>query len=131
MPRHPPNADAQRSRALPHRATLARIQRAHVLVHASTMEGGAHAVMEAVRCGRPVLASRIAGNIGTLGLGYNAYFEPGDAAGLCRLLARCRDDATMLPRLQAQCAVRAPLFAPARERETLRRLLADLLETRR
>ncbi len=115
--------------ALPHRAALAHIQRAHVLVHASAIEGGAHVVMEAVRSGTPVLASRIAGNVGMLGRGYNGYFEPGDAAGLCRLLARCRDDAAMLPALQAQCVVRAPLFEPARERETLRRLLVDLLET--
>ena len=116
--------------AQPHGATLARIQRAHVLVHASRMEGGAHVVMEAVRSGTPVLASRIAGNVGMLGPGYRGYFEPGDAAGLCALLLQCRDDATMLAALQAQCAARAPLFEPARERATLRRLLAELLETR-
>ena len=115
--------------ALAHRATLAHIQRAHVLVHASTMEGGAHVVMEAVRSGTPVLASRIAGNVGMLGAGYAGYFEPGDAPGLCKLLARCRDDEAMLPALRAQCAWRAPLFDPARERATLRRLIADLLET--
>jgi putative glycosyltransferase (TIGR04348 family) len=115
--------------AVPHAATLARIQRAHVLVHASAMEGGAHVVMEAVRSGTPVLASRISGNVGMLGAGYGGYFEPGDAAGLCRLLQRCRDDRAMLPALQAQCAARAPLFAPERERATLYRLLADLLET--
>ena len=113
--------------ALPHRATLAHIQRAHVLVHASTMEGGAHVVMEAVRSGTPVLASRIAGNVGMLGAGYPGYFEPGDAAGLCKLLARCRDDEAMLRALQAQCAARAPLFEPARERTTLRELLGQLL----
>ena len=115
--------------ALPHRATLAHIQRAHVLVHASTMEGGAHVVMEAVRSATPVLASLIAGNVGMLGAGYPGYFEPGDAAGLCKLLARCRDDEAMLSALRAQCAARAPLFEPARERATLRRLIADLLET--
>ena len=115
----------------PHGATLARIQRAHVLVHASTMEGGAHVVMEAVRSGTPVLASRISGNVGMLGRDYRGFFEPGDAAGLCALLLRCRDDRAMLAALQAQCAARAPLFDPARERATLRRLLAELLETPR
>jgi hypothetical protein len=35
----------------------------------------------------------------------------------------------MLPMLQAQCAERAPLFGPERERATLRRLLAELLES--
>ena len=117
--------------ALAHAAPLARIQRAHVLVHSSAMEGGAHVVMEAVRCGTPVLASRISGNVGMLGLTYKAYFEPGDAAGLCALLARCRDDAAMLPTLQAQCAERAPLFEPARERKTLGKLLRELLESPR
>ena len=114
--------------AQPHRATLARIQRAHVLVHASTMEGGAHVVMEAVRSGTPVLASRIPGNLGMLGPDYSGYFEPGDAAGLCKLLTRCRDEAAMLAALRAQCALRAPLFDPRRERATLRRLIAELLE---
>jgi len=115
--------------ALPHGHTLARIQRAHVLVHCSVMEGGAHVVMEAVRCGTPVLASRIPGNVGMLGRGYEAYFEPGDASGLYSLLARCRDDPTMLPRLQAQCAARAPLFEPERERATLKTLLSQLLRS--
>lgn len=116
--------------AVPHRATLARIQRAHVLVHPSVMEGGAHVVMEAVRSGTPVLASRIAGNVGMLGRTYAGYFDPGDAIGLCRLIERCRDDAAMLTALRAQCDLRAPLFDPSRERATLRRLLADLLEIR-
>jgi putative glycosyltransferase (TIGR04348 family) len=114
--------------ALAHAPTLAHIQRAHVLVHASRMEGGAHVVMEAVRCGTPVLASRISGNVGMLGAGYSGYFEPGDAASLCKLLLRCRDDKAMLPALQLQCAARAALFAPERERATLQQLLADLLE---
>ena len=115
----------------PHGATRARIQRAHVLVHASRMEGGAHVVMEAVRSGTPVLASRIPGNVGMLGPAYGGYFEPGNAAGLCALLLQCRDDRAMLAALQAQCAARAPLFEPARERATLRQLLAELTETRR
>ena len=51
---------------LSHEATRRRIQRAHVLVHPSRMEGGAHVVMEAVRSGTPVLASRISGNVGML-----------------------------------------------------------------
>jgi hypothetical protein len=34
----------------------------------------------------------------------------------------------MLPALTAQCNLRAPLFDPARERATLRHLMAELLE---
>ncbi|MDZ7590613.1 MAG: selenoneine biosynthesis selenosugar synthase SenB [Rubrivivax sp.] len=113
--------------ALPHGATRARIAAAHVLVHPSRMEGGAHVVIEAVVSGTPVLASRIDGNVGLLGPGYGGYFEPGDAAGLVTLLQRARDDASMLSRLVSQCAERAPLFAPARERRTLLSMVANLL----
>ena len=113
--------------ALPHGATRARIQAAHVLVHASRMEGGAHVVIEAVVSGTPVIASRIAGNIGLLGADYAGYFEWGDAGALASLLQRACDDAAMLPALQAQCNARVPLFSPAHERQTLHELLVDLL----
>ncbi|WP_427913733.1 selenoneine biosynthesis selenosugar synthase SenB [Ramlibacter sp. MMS24-I3-19] len=125
--------------ALPHAQACRWIQRAHVLVHPSLAEGGAHVVMEAVRCGTPVLASRIAGNVGMLGADYEGYFEPGDAAGLATLLLRCRAEqdarghdpaATLLGRLRAQCQARAPLFDPAREREALLHLVHDLQDPR-
>lgn len=112
--------------ALPHAATRARIQAAHVLVHPSRLEGGAHVVIEAVSSGTPVIASRIDGNVGLLGTDFGGYFEPGDDLRLATLLRQARDDAAMLPLLQAQCAARAPLFAPEAERATLRQLLASL-----
>lgn len=113
--------------ALPHGATRRHMQRAHVLVHASRMEGGAHVIMEAVRCGTPVLASRIAGNVGMLGPQYLGYFEWGDAHALVALLQRCQTDAAFYARLQAQCAERAPLFSAESERAHLHQLVADLL----
>jgi len=118
-----------------HEATRRRIQRAHVLIHASRMEGGAHVVMEAVRCGTPVLASNIPGNVGMLGADYAGYFEVGDAAGLAGLLCQCHAELTatqtlrsnaLLTLLQAQCAARAPLFSPVTEQAALRRLVAQL-----
>jgi putative glycosyltransferase (TIGR04348 family) len=115
--------------AQPHAVTLARIQRAHLLVHPSAMEGGAHVVMEAVRSGTPVLASRVPGNVGMLGRDYGGYFEPGDAAGLAALLQRARAEPAMLQALRAQCDQRAALFDPAREQATLRRTLSCLMET--
>src|SRR5690606_17615691 len=60
--------------ALPRAEVLRRLQHAHVLVHTSRMEGGANVVLEAVRCGTPVLASRIDGNVGMLGEAYAGYF---------------------------------------------------------
>ena len=115
---------------LPHAAVRRRIQAAHVLVHPSLIEGGAHVVMEAVRSGTPVIASRISGNVGMLGADYDGYFEPGDTEGLASLLKRCRDDPESLGQLGTQCALRAPLFEPAREQATLLALVSGLLKTR-
>ena len=115
--------------ALPHGPTRRRIQAAHVLVHASQMEGGAHVVIEAVTSGTPVIASKIDGNVGLLGGDYAGYFPFGDVAALVTLLQRCRDDPAMLARLQRQCAARAAAFRPARESETLHALMSDLMET--
>jgi putative glycosyltransferase (TIGR04348 family) len=114
--------------AVPHRDVRARIQRAHVLVHASRMEGGAHVVMEALRSGTPVIASNIAGNVGMLGADYRGYYPVGDAAALAALLQRARDDPAMLAALREQGDARAPLFEPAAERRTLLDLMNHLLE---
>nr|WP_299796344.1 selenoneine biosynthesis selenosugar synthase SenB [Ramlibacter sp.] len=118
---------------LPHEATLARIRAAHVLVHTSSIEGGAHAIMEAVRCGTPVLASRISGNVGMLGVDYAGYFPHGDALALAALLRECRagqrgqdPGGGLLVRLAAQCALRAPLFDAAAERVALLNLIREL-----
>ncbi len=116
---------------LTHGPTRRRIQAAHVLVHPSRMEGGAHVVIEALTSGTPVLASRIDGNVGLLGSDYEGCFPPGDAAALARLLQRCRDEPAMLPRLARQCARRAPLFRPELERAALLSLVDELLETPR
>jgi len=112
---------------LAHNAVRRHIQRAHVLVHASRMEGGAQVVIEAITSGTPVLASRIDGNLGLLGAGYGGCFDVGDSEALAQLLRRCRDDAAMLPALQTQCDARATRFSPAHERQTLLNLLATLL----
>jgi putative glycosyltransferase (TIGR04348 family) len=113
--------------ALDHATTRRRIQHAHLLVHASRMEGGAHVIAEALRSGTPVIASRIDGNVGMLGADYGAYFDWGDAHGLSRLLQRARDEPDMLPHLADQCRARAPLFEPQRERAVLLDMLHPLL----
>jgi putative glycosyltransferase (TIGR04348 family) len=123
---------------LPHAQARRAIQRAHVLVHTSAMEGGAHVVMEAVRSGTPVLASRVPGNVGMLGPDYEGYFEHGQAGQLSALLQRCRsgqlappDDpaCALLGRLRAQCALRAPLFTAEAERAALLELLQELQDS--
>ena len=112
-----------------HAETRRRIQRAHVLVHTSRIEGGAHVVMEAVCSGTAVLASRIDGNVGLLGEDYAGYFEVGDAKALAGRLLACRHEPAWLQRLREQCALRAPLFEPAAERAALHRWVQDLWNT--
>jgi putative glycosyltransferase (TIGR04348 family) len=113
--------------AVTHAQARQRIQAAHVLVHPSKMEGGAHVVMEAVRSGTPVLASRIDGNVGLLGAHHDGYFPPGDAAALASHLQRLRDTPAMLAHLAQQTAVRSALFDPTEESKALHALLRDLL----
>ena len=114
-----------------HRRVQRSIGRAHVLVICSQMEGGAHVVMEAVRAGTPVLASRVDGNIGMLGEDYAGYFDWNDAAGLAALLRECRETQGsangLLASLGEQCARRAPLFVPERERARLLALVGAAL----
>ena len=114
--------------ALPHAQTRRRIQSAHILVHPSRLEGGAHVVIEALCSGTPVLASRVDGNVGLLGQDYLGLFEWNDAWGLAKLLRQCRDDPAMLTALGAQAAARAALFHPDQEKRRLRTIVAGLLK---
>ena len=116
-----------------HAQTRARIARAHVLVHPSRMEGGAHVVMEAVMSGTPVLASRIDGNVGMLGADYAGYFDCGDADQLANALIACRNGQkeqnhleSKLTQLARQCSFREKLFEPVAEQTALLRLFAEI-----
>ncbi len=122
---------------LSHEATRRHIQRAHLLVHASKMEGGAHVVMEAACSGTPVLASRVDGNVGMLGGKYPGYFEVGNASALAGLLTRLRREQTegsgfaptsLYRRLEHLCEQRAALFAPEKEKSALIKLVRALLK---
>jgi putative glycosyltransferase (TIGR04348 family) len=116
---------------LPHTQTRRRIQAAHVLVHASRMEGGANVVIEALRSGTPVIASRIAGNLGLLGDDWPATFEVGDDAALAATLERVRDEPAMLADLQRRAAERASLFTPEAEAAALLRVVRGLIDAQR
>jgi putative glycosyltransferase (TIGR04348 family) len=109
--------------ALPHGLARGVIRRAHLLIHPSTMEGGANVIVEAVLSGTPILASRIPGNIGMLGARYPGYFESGDAPGLARALARLCAAPSALRSLATACRERRALFTPAAERAAVRALV--------
>jgi putative glycosyltransferase (TIGR04348 family) len=110
-----------------HAQTRARIARAHVLVHPSRMEGGAHVVMEAVMSGTPVLASCVDGNVGMLGADYDGYFPWGDAQALANLLSRCKTEPLFFDHLKAQCALRSPLFEPHAEQAALLKIVSKAI----
>jgi putative glycosyltransferase (TIGR04348 family) len=101
--------------ALSYPETRRQIQRSHVLVHTSVMEGGAHVLMEAICSGVPVIASRIPGNMGMLGEDYAGLFPVGDAKALADMLIRFRHDFDFEQLLKMQCALRAPLFSAEHE----------------
>lgn len=112
--------------ARPHGLTRIAIQRAHLLLHPSIMEGGANVIVEAITAGTPVLASFMSGNLGMLGSEYPGYFPVGDADALAQRLATlARDPAELLP-LRRACKSIAHLFTPHRERSALRRLIIEL-----
>lgn len=106
--------------SVPHATALRWLASSHVLVMSSRMEGGANVVSEAIRIGVPVLASRIPGNVGLLGVGYPGYFPPGDEAALAALLARAQADAGFYRRMLQWMPRLRPMVAPRNEAAALR-----------
>lgn len=112
---------------LTHAQTRQRIKRAHLLVIASRMEGGANVIVEAVTAGVPVIASAVSGNIGMLGEDYPGYFPFGDAAACAALMRRAETDARFYGKLSKACAQGAKRFAPERESASIRGIVAQAL----
>ncbi len=102
------------------------LSRARLLVQSSVMEGGANAVAEALAAGVPVIASRIAGNVGMLGEDYPGYFPVGDEKALALLLEQTETDAAFYGLLEERCAARRSLTLPEREREALGELIEEV-----
>jgi len=72
----------------------------------------------------PVIASRVAGNVGLLGEDYAGYFSTGDTQELARLMARAESDSEFLAELKLHCGRLAPLFSPERELAAWRDIIA-------
>jgi putative glycosyltransferase (TIGR04348 family) len=107
------------------------LARAPLMVLSSVMEGGANVVSEALVAGVPILASAIDGSIGLLGHDYPGYFPVGDTQALSGLLHRAETDPAFLDALRRHCAARAPLFAPAYERDAWQALLGEVSDAAR
>jgi glycosyltransferase involved in cell wall biosynthesis len=104
------------------------IRTSHLLLHPSNMEGGAQAVIEAVRSHTAVVASGIDGNAGLLGTDYPGLFTENDVDAAGALVARCARRHGFVQRLRRECERRAPLFAPERERSRLLQLVDNCLD---
>jgi glycosyltransferase involved in cell wall biosynthesis len=81
-------------------------------------------ISEAIVAGLPVIASRVAGNVGLLGEDYAGYFSTGDTQELARLMARAESDSEFLSDLKLHCERLAPLFSPERELAAWRDVIA-------
>jgi putative glycosyltransferase (TIGR04348 family) len=112
---------------VPGHAVRRALARASLMVLSSITEGGANVLSEAIVAGVPILASAIPGSIGLLGRDYRGYFPVGDTASLARLMRRAENDPAFRDALERHCAKRLPLFAPDRERQAWRGLLARLV----
>ena len=80
------------------------LSRSRLMVISSNQEGGANVISEALMAGVPIIASKISGNVGLLGIDYPGYFELGDEKALARLLYRVETDAIFLSLLKCSCA---------------------------
>lgn len=106
--------------SLPHAQALRWIARSHVLVVSSVMEGGANVICEAARIGTPVLASRMAGNVGMLGTNYPGYYRLQDEHALAGLIRRA-GDGPLHRTLKKILLKHKNRHAPAAERQALSR----------
>jgi putative glycosyltransferase (TIGR04348 family) len=103
------------------------LARSHLLSLTSESEGGANVISEALAVSVPIVASRIPGSIGLLGPDYPGYFPVGDTRALADLLRRTEIDPDFYHSLTKECARRAPLVDPAREREAWEALLREVV----
>ena len=109
----------------PHQA-LKLIERSRLFVNSSRSEGGANVISEAIACGTPILASRVAGNIGLLGDDYPGLFRCGSTSELREMILFAQAEPHWLKLLQQRLVELQPAFTPEAEREAWLELLEEL-----
>ena len=102
------------------------LEKSRLCVLSSRLEGGANVLSEAIVASVPVLASRIDGNIGILGLDYPGYFAVGDTRQLARLLMRAESSPVYLEELTMHSRSLAMLVDSAREEQAWLDLISEL-----
>jgi putative glycosyltransferase (TIGR04348 family) len=106
--------------------TLRILSQCHVCVISSRLEGGANIMSEAIVASVPILASRVAGNVGILGRDYPGLFAAGDSKQLAHLLLRAERDAKFLGELKSRVEKLSTVFDPAQEEKAWANLIGDL-----
>jgi putative glycosyltransferase (TIGR04348 family) len=117
-----PKTDDPRYRwlgSVPHARALRWLASSHAMVISSRMEGGANVVCEALRIGVPVVASRIPGNVGLLGGGYEGYFPVEDERTLAGLITRAATDSPFYRKLKSRVAGLRATVGPRAEARAL------------
>jgi putative glycosyltransferase (TIGR04348 family) len=123
------NATAERYQwigEVSHADALRVLSQSRLMVISSRMEGGAHAVSEAIALGIPVIASDIPGNRGLLGEDYPAYYPVGDEKALATLLYRAENIPAFYASLQKHIDLRRELIQPAREKQSIQAMVNAL-----
>jgi putative glycosyltransferase (TIGR04348 family) len=110
--------------------TLRILAQSRLCVISSRLEGGANVMSEAIVASVPILASRVAGNVGILGKNYPGLFTAGNTQQLARLLRRAECDAKFLSHLKSRVKKLTPLFDPAREEKAWSDLISELATKR-
>lgn len=106
--------------------TLGILAQSDLCVISSQLEGGANVMSEAVVSAVPVLASRVAGNVGILGADYPGLFSVGDSQELAGLLRRAESDEKFLAQLKTRVRKLTALFSPAHEEKAWSDLINEL-----
>lgn len=106
--------------------TLGILAHCHLCVISSRLEGGANIMSEAIGASVPILASRVAGNVGILGRDYPGLFTAGNSEQLARLLLRAEGDSKFLARLKSCVKKLKPLFDPKQEEKAWANLIGEL-----
>lgn len=111
---------------LSRKQTWSTLRSSDVMVISSLGEGGANVVSEACVIGLPVLATKIDGNIGLLGEGYQGYFQPRGTKQLSSLMLRCEQNKAFLQTLREQIKSKSNLFSKQQESLTLQKVILNL-----
>ena len=103
-----------------------RMARARAMIISSRQEGGANVVSEAIMAGLPIIASKIDGNLGLLGLDYSGYYPVEDEHALADLLTRLEADPNFANKLFSQIHTLKPQFTEEQELASWKSIFAGL-----